>query len=337
MVIVPTKLKGIWWLYQREVFVVSLDSVRIANAIIECDASPMAREEGARLVDAWVARWLDEDSNLRVIAVECGFHIWLDELTLVVGVSDLITEDRISPFANEWKSAKAPQLKKDGTPNAYWNEHVWLENIVRGPQLSIYALALHEGTYYDSSGQKYQFNVENPRVRVRACVKSDPVEFWPTRPEDAVYEFPGAGLGTVRNALLARAGMIRHLRASNLMPWQLMGKQCYSRFRRDEKCRFWGVCESRVPPPITRVFDSSNPAGPLALKHVDPERLARPGMVVLSATSYETGSNCAEAYRIELSERGENESNLALDTGTALHCGVAEMYRQIKEGQNAHA
>ena len=79
------------------------------------------------------------------------------------------------------------------------------------------------------------------------------------------------------------------------------------------------------------MFDTSDPAHALALKHIG-DRLNDPELVVLGASAYSAVSECAEKYRRNTLKGGQEDS-LAMQTGTVLHAGVAEWYRQLREEQ----
>jgi len=320
-----------------------IDFNRIVQSIASLDISPVARETGAGLVDAWISTHGAKDSQNRILAVETGFVLWLDELTVAIGVQDLIDQDSIGIRGNEWKSAKEPRRDAKGRETSWWNETVWIREISTGSQISLYALALNRGTYYDKAGESYSFSVQNPRVRVRAAVKSNPVRFWPKDPSDPdtpeLYEFSSAQLEDIAAGYRAKAAQIRCARRSGLVPWQLPGMQCHS-FNRE--CQFFGkYCSKHVHPTVLEdndkaiaKFDPTDPATQLSLIHIDPEKLADPDVVIISASQYSLASQCLEKYRLINGLFSDKEEQIELQIGTALHAGVAEFYKQVKEQQN---
>lgn len=329
-----------------------IDQQRILDTIVGLKVSPRAKEEGAELVDGWLAAHAEADAQFKIRAIELGFLIELDPRTYVIGVQDLITEDTIGVFGNEWKTVKEP-AKWQGKDSKYWNESVWLKEISSGPQIGIYALALHEGTYYertrvpqveDGKGDlpspfvSYRFAVREPRIRVRAVVKSSPPRFWPTTPEeDGVYQFTEQALNDIRSAILLKAEQIRCARRAGHVPWQLTGHHCFP-FNRE--CPLYAdYCSQHVHPAALpasakyALFDPSDPAAQLALPHIPEKKLFDPDVVILSASQYSLASECMEHYRVVAGNLGGKEESYALEVGTVLHAGVAEMYRMIREQQ----
>lgn len=312
---------------------INLDQEKIVDAIINSGASPAGAEAASPLVDAYIADKIDRDTGLKVLAVECGFVLKLDPKLVIIGVQDAIFQDANGEIiGDELKTAKEPKRNKDGSFSAWWNEDVWLSEIVSGPQLAIYALALRHATYWDAHGTQYKFEAKNPKIRVSAAVKSSPPMFWPSEGEGC-FEFPDAGMKSTSDALKARAAQIRALRASGLVPWQMTGKHCQNRYNK-QLCRFYDeFCSKREHPPLTirpAAFNANDPASQLALPHIDKELADDPEFVVMSASSYSDFTDCAEQWRLMNMCSGEKESNLALDTGTAYHAGIAELRRQVK-------
>src|SRR5690348_16151058 len=72
---------------------IPLDPERIISALMSVDVSPLAREHASELFDAWVSEFYERDQRVRTLAVERGFHVWVDELTLLVGVMDRVGVD----------------------------------------------------------------------------------------------------------------------------------------------------------------------------------------------------------------------------------------------------
>ena len=310
-----------------------LDSQKLLDAILAEDVSPAAKEIGANLLEGWISRFMPEDLTRKVAAVECGFHIWLDEHTLIIGVQDAIFEDKeLGILGGEWKTHKAPRVKLNGEFYKGDTEEDWLNEITTGPQLAIYALALHAGVYYESgSTSAIRFNVAKPRIFVRAAIKSDPPVYWPTK-SSGIYTFEAKYLDSIESALASKANQIRAARSNTfLVPWQLVGKQCFDWSR--EGCQFLKpYCEPHAHPQGKELecFNPHDPAYELALKYVDPKRLEDPQLVVLSASSYQLCCTCMEKYRIITGFSGEKDTSIHLEIGHVLHTGAAEFYRQLK-------
>src|SRR5690242_8403143 len=128
------------------------NSEKLIEAALETGAAPLAIEEGTGLAEAWIERGVGADWT--IAAVECGFVLWLEERTVIVGVQDLLTRDDRGILGNEWKTTKEA--------SKWWNEDKWLESITEGSQIAIYALALQSGTYYPKAGGKLVPGVERP-------------------------------------------------------------------------------------------------------------------------------------------------------------------------------
>lgn len=300
-----------------------IDFDLIAQDIIDSSYPALAKEEGVELVEHWVRENVQTDSAWGIVAVECGFVIALDSQTYIIGVQDLIASDSEGAFGGEWKSTKAP--------SKWWHEEKWLEEIGNGPQLAIYALAQQKGAYWERGApEPIVLANPSPRLRVRACVKSSPPECWPHDPSDGVFKFEAKDLEAVERALRAKAETIRALRRSGLTPWQLPGRQCFP-FNR--VCPMLETqCKSREYLAAQNVFDPSDPASELALKHI-PVDINDPEVVVLSASSYSTASECLELYRNVSGATVPKEESMALSVGSVMHLGLARYYAQLKAGQ----
>jgi len=295
-----------------------IDTEKVTEAIIGTGVSPLAIEEGAALAEAWI----DDESSFsdEVIAVECGFSVQIDPLTWVIGVQDLICADAKGIYGREHKTTAAP--------SRYWTEDKWLDSIKNGPQIAVYALALNRGVFYEN-GSPFVLRVPTPvRERVRAVVKSAIPQFWPRDPTDAWQEFDDLSLSRVVDAFRVKAETIRAARRSQLLPFQLPGRQCTD-FNR--LCRYYDGCTSGSIPEDASRFDHSDPAASLALPFLGPEANG-PDAVILSASSYQTYTRCMELGRREAMSQGKEES-LALDTGTVVHAALGEFYRQLRERQ----
>lgn len=319
----------------------------IIQAVVDSGVSPVAAEGGATLVDAWIMEKGPIDITRKVLAVELGFILWLDELTVAIGVQDAVFLDDKGHLGGEWKSAKEPRKDARGRETAWWNEDVWRRELSSGPQVGLYALALQRATYIEkATGRQFQFNEPKPRILVRAAVKSNPVRFWPSDPTDPetpeIFEFDQNALNSIVNAIRAKAAQIRCARRAGLVPWQLPGEQC---FRFNKTCRFYApYCSKHIHPDtlegndkLLAKFDQDDPAAQAALPHVDADKLANPDLVIISASQYKTASVCAEEYRIVNGTLVDDkkEDSLSLDTGTAMHAGLAEFYRQVQEWQTS--
>jgi len=96
-------------------------------------------------------------------------------------------------------------------------------------------------------------------------------------------------------------------------------------------CEHHEDCLKRIGPPIEPA--GWHPSDPgfvvprlLNLDRQDPE------LVVLSASALDSFYWCAEKGRRDY-DHGHREEDFNLDTGTVLHTGLKEIYRQMKEGQ----
>jgi hypothetical protein len=331
----------------------------ILDTLIKLDAPATAKETAAPLIEAWAHTYEEEANNQTVLAVEALGFLWLDKLTLLVGMMDKIAEIQNGTgsliFGSEWKTMKEPKRNKDGQFSAWWNEDKWLEEISLGPQIGIYALMLHEGTFvlpgiYTNLYAKL-YNGEPPKgslsrtpgatlwtpkvptkvhMQVRAVLKCDPPEFWPTKEEDGIIQFDEDRLNSVRSALLTKAAAIRAMRKTGLIPWQAPGKHCFSRYT-GAKCEFLepNCTQSKHPEGQGLLIEKPDP-GFNALKFAGVNDLldVDPRLVVFSASSYQTASNCLEDYRLKMSIPGSGEENINMQTGTCFHEGIATWYRE---------
>jgi hypothetical protein len=310
----------------------------IVKAIMAAKISPSAREEAARLTDAWIQQFSEFDAQFKTLYVEVPWFYWADKNTLVVGVMDLIIQDKIGILGSEHKTVKEPKKNKDGEDSQWWNEERWLEQISNTPQLSFYALAMLKGSFVTDAkkGTTKVLNVHNPRILVRAAVKANQPRFWPTDPSNGVFQFPDLYLDKiVHPAIIARAHAIRAMRASGKIPWALPGFQCENKFHKlcpyyDEFC-----LPHKHPKSGAMLFDSNDP-GYVAIKyagvdiHPDHPNHAydpNPDLVIFSASSYQTDLQCSERYRI-LTTIGGGEETAELEIGQGLHSGIAQFYRE---------
>ncbi len=197
-------------------------------------------------------------------------------------------------------------------------------------RIALFALALRSGQFYIPEERTTRtFNVQAPiRIRVRAIVKTAVPMFWPKDEADGWAEFDEMKLNSVADAFRSKAEQIRGARRAGVIPWQLMGRQC-TEFNR--RCEVWDVCEAGKWPVYELGFDADDPAASLAVQFL-PAEAKDPDAVILSSSAYQTYGKCMELGR-QQSMGGGKEENLALQTGTVLHAGAAEMFRQVREQQ----
>ena len=322
------------------------NSEDIIESIVNAPIAPSAKEIAGELVDAWIEENGEFDSQYETLAVESPWYLWLDSHTLLVGVMDRIARDEQTIFGCEWKTTAEPKKNKDGSDSAWHNEEKWLEDISTGTQLAIYGLAMREGTFV-LPDRKWQPKLLNPRIMVRAAVKSSPVIFWPTNREDGVFQFPDVYLDKVSRALLSKAAQIRAAREAKHIPWALPGNHCTNRFRR--LCPYHEEYCIKGKNPFDRprtVFDESDPgfAGvKAAFEGCTKDEINDPYIVIFSASSFDTAQQCPERYRLLVGGYIQKEPDANLDIGSGLHIGVASYYRQgmrttkIRENKKSHA
>lgn len=293
-----------------------IDAARVTQAILDCDVMPTAKELASPLVEAYLDRLhMFPEIGYKITAVERPWHVWIDKHTLLVGVNDveMLDEDgRV--LLCEWKTRRAPKLKRDGTAYAGDDEDGWLEEISNGPQLAIYA-ASKPGS----------------RIMVRAAVKSTPVEFWPVSFEKGVFTFPEAYLWNVQAALVSKAGQIRAARKGP-QPFQLTGLHCTNMYRR--VCEFKeSVCDRLAFPIVPgQRFDPENPAYK-ALEEIDAVRLHDPELVILSASGYQDACQCIQRHHLVNGGFYPKQAAIELEIGTVYHAALASIYTQLMERQ----
>ena len=307
-----------------------VDTNKVIDAIVASDSGPLAKQEAARLVETWIASMPKfGDSSWKSVGVEMPFYIRLAEKTVVVGMMDrLASSPEHGVVGGEWKSRRAPKIKKDGTPYMGDTEGDWLAEISEGAQLATYALAMREGAflYKEEKEPAWAPLIAEPILLVRACVKSTPAQIWPKNWEAGVFKFPKDVLDSVRSAYLVKAEQIRAARKSGLVPWQLTGYQCKSYNR---MCEFYGDCKKRIyAPPAPVAFHPTDPgfeaAKRLGLDATDPE------LVVLSQSGYAAVSQCTEKWRRVYDGHAPGETSFELEVGAALHAGLAAVYEQLR-------
>ena len=318
----------------------NIDQQLVTDAIVGLDIGGPAKEEAARLIEGWLEH-LDTfpETKWKCLFVETPFYIQLEPKTYVVGQMDAGFQDEQGVVLGEWKSRRAPKLKKDGTAWAGDDEDGWLADISNGPQLGVYALAGREGIFIHQDGHKFTFrvpvpemapvipfNMSEPRILVRAAVKSNPVVTWPGDYKKGLFTFPGPLLDSVRSALLSEAASIRARRQRGVVPFMLPGTHCTNMYHR--LCEHYKLCTERLTPPLEpKGWHPTDPGFEVArrllgLDFLDPE------LVVLSASSLESWYWCAEKGRIDYDGHGPREESFELSVGTGLHKGLASIYSQ---------
>lgn len=301
-----------------------IDRSKIIDALVACKVGPVSKEAASPLVEGWLDRFDSwEDSGWKTIGVETPWFIPLEDKTIIVGQCDrtsLDLQDRLT--FSEWKTRRASKIKKDGSPYLGDSEQDWLEEISQGVQLSVYGLAGREGYFIQPDGTHVKHACAEPRVLVRAALKSNPPIYWPTRINDGIFSFPQPVLDATRNALLVKAATIRAARLTKLVPHQLRGTQCrtYGRI-----CGYYDMCTAQRYPLAANV--GWHPTDPgfavpkmLGLDPTDPE------LVVLSQSSYVLASTCMEKFRVQYGGHGQQEESFELETGTAFHAAMAALY-----------
>lgn len=303
----------------------------IVDAICSTEASVQAKEIAAPLVEAYIERFKDDPQRFAFLAAECPWYLWLDDDTLLVGAMDGIRKSKETGKVEglELKTRRAPRIRKDGQPYVGDREEDWAAELSQGPQLAVYALAMKHGTFVDKEcntlGMR-NFSVSQPRIRVRAAIKSTPPVIWPTA-DDGLFEFGERQMEWTTNWLLHSASAIRAHRSLNIIPWQGRGPWC-RQFNRD--CDYLPVCREGSNPTTDRrgEISSDDPgsdaveAGKRANPKHDPSRL-----VVLSASSYSNWATCAELWRLNSGGYFEQEPNINLETGKVFHAGIEAWHR----------
>lgn len=296
-----------------------MSSTDIADIIINADAPPRAKEQAAELFDAWRDNYADEDAGMRVIESEVPWFLWVGDDDLLVGVTDLIATDEEGLLMCEWKTAKAP--------TRYWTESRWLESIEHGPQLAIYAMAQAGATFCWRNRAPSPLYLPNPRMLVRAAVKTTPPTFWPRKREMGVFPFDRIDTENTLNAIRA---MFRAIRANMREPgpWQLTGHWC-ERF--GHVCEFHAQCVKHAAPqfPYAGVLSGTDP-GRHALKIALANARDDTNIIVLSQTMYSTAANCLELYRLTQGGRS-SRAPIEIVTGQLFHNAIAAHYQSPGE------
>lgn len=299
---------------------------RVSDAILAVEAGPLAREEGARLCQAYIDKFAAFDAaTYRVLDVERPWSRWLDDWTLLVGQKDARLEDADGPLLLELKTHKEPRRTKAGEWYKGEGPTDWLQSISIGIQLGIYAL-----------DELLTTNAASVRVMVRAAVKSSPVQFWPPNEADGIFHFSWEYLKYVQDALLIRAAEIRAARTTGTVPWDWTGYKCSHMYGKE--CAYYQpFCSKHLHPTgRKRIFSETDPGAAAildGLKNHEGEidlTLEDPRLVILSASAYEEYSQCREKGRITQDGLGAGDDSEALHIGSVFHSGIAQMYREIK-------
>lgn len=312
----------------------NIDQEQVLAALMEAEIGPAAREEASRLVEHVIERMPGlPESKWSVVSVETQFFIQLAPKWFCIGVGDAHFRDEHGLIHAEWKTKGAPKLTKAGEPYKGQDEDSWLDDISNDVQVAIYALAGHEGTFIDSNDSQVRFRSFEPRVMVRACVKSTPPQIWPHDYRKGLYTFPLQALNATRNALLVKCQQIDAARKSGLIPWTLIGEQCENKYR--NVCEFREeVCKKHLNPPSLRwgntkledmVEGRRKWYETLKMDPNDPE------VILLSPHKYTDYTRCMERGRMRY-EVGtvdtELQQSFEQEVGTGYHAALASIYRQ---------
>lgn len=272
----------------------------IADAIISCKVSGLIKEQAAELVEAWIKRFESTDRTHKIIAVESPWFEWLNKNTLSVGVKDLETESGLG----EWKTHKAPRVRKDGAFYEGEGPEAWAKQMAASVQLSLYAR-----------------KDANTNFLIRAAVKTVPPTFW-----EYQVTVTAESAQLARHCMVVEADMIRAARRHKA-PWRFPDN--HGRYGRQCPCG-----QDFQPPVETGGLIQPDDPGAAAVEDALKEHPERntPDLVVLSASAYSQSVDCMEAYRRVLF--GERETSEALDLGTAFHAGIGAFYRQLKGEQD---
>lgn len=308
----------------------------ITAAIVAADISSLAKEEAARLAEAFVeALPRFPDTRWESVALECPWYMLLRPKTLTVGVMDRIAQDPAGViWGCEWKSRRESKLKKDGTPYKGDSEQDWLAEISSGQQVRIYALAMQRAVFlpFANKNESLQLMVSQPHLMVRAVIKAIPAFVWPSKAEDGQFTYPQPYLDATEAALINAAEAIRASRRSGRVPHALPGLHCTNKYNRI--CNYHEPFCSKGAHPIGPTYTTAGSTDPgwaaIEASGVD---LADPEVVVLSASSLSNWSQCPEQYRILIGGYGPPQDSMALDVGTGLHVACAETFRQLRESQ----
>lgn len=307
----------------------NIDQNKILAAIEGAKVSAAAREEGAGLLDFWIQETAELDGRDETLAVEAGFYVQHGE-TFIVGTQDRIARSHVSreTFGCEWKSTK--------NETKFWNARTWYDSISKGHQVATYALGLKTGVLVEPVSGDFAFSEDGSvNILVRAVSKSSPPKLWPSA-EGQFVNVSEERMQATLNTYLNVAQSIRALRGSGVGPWALPGIQCTNMFRK--QCPFYESCTkfqtSKTNTDIKTLLQSFSPGSQVVVQHlVDKGLITRDNVgevVVLSASTLGSYAQCPERWRREAT-RSVDEASGALDVGTVLHTGLAEVYSQMKE------
>lgn len=293
----------------------------IADLIIGSDAPPSAKETVAELFDGWREHYADEDAQMTPIGIEVPWYLWVGDGDLLVGVTDYIGRDETGLLLGEWKTTKAP--------TRWWTEDAWLESIANGPQLAVYALAAAGATFCWHHREPSPLYLPNPRMMVRAAVKTLPPTFWPRKRAHGIFNLGDADTAYTLNAARAMFRAIR-INAPTPGPWQLPGYWC-KKFNK-YLCGFYKDCTAHrsVAVPFQGALGPSDPANEavrIAIAQYPKGYTVGAPLIVLSQTSYCRAAQCLELYRKTQSGLG-SESSIDIETGSLFHSAIAAHYGQ---------
>lgn len=305
-----------------------MDMTRITDAILAVEAGPLAKEDGARLVEAFIEDMPRRpDTAWKTIGVECVWYMQLAPKTIAVGACDRMSQDDNGQcWFSEFKSKKPPRIKKDGQPYQGDTEYDWIAEIGAGPQLRIYALAQQLATFVDGD-RTFQILAPVPHILVRAVNKSTPAVVWPTQADGGRFAFPQPYLDATKTALLNMAEQVRAARRIG-SPWAVPSLHCINKYNR--LCAFHAeFCGKGIHPNgLQATTDKSTDPGWQALKQLNID-LADPEVVIVSASSYANWLQCPEQYRLLVENVAQGDESMALETGSCMHAGIASAYREL--------
>src|SRR5581483_3133796 len=304
-----------------------INSEKIFNAITSQRLPAAATELGAELVDAWVEQCVAHDQAYRTLLLEAGFYIPLGPKTWVVGACDRVMLDEEGVLLEEMKTTSAGSKT--------WTPERWYDQLAGGHQVATYAAALQRGSFiiaqerlpnwavvdcdgpappserditrfaigYEKGGLVWTPNVTSPRILLRAVSKSKPPQIWPT-PAGAFVTVLDRRIDAALNAYRNEAAAIRARRATQLVPWQLVGQQCIKKFGFKEfPCQFLRACQTgevaltECAAPGAGLSPGSNAVVQFLIKSgriaLDEYR----DHVILSASSFENLQQCPELWR----------------------------------------
>lgn len=307
----------------------------IKSALLSCDVSPVAKESAAPLIETWVERYLEEDLTLPTVYIEVPFVLpyqLAEGNFVVIGVADKIGMNPATEgyFGCEWKTTKGP--------TKWWTEGKWLEEMRKSPQVAILALAMEKGYFLREKGKpltplpSVEYNADID-ILVRAAVKSSPPSTWPKKSNDGVFSISRNTRTRMSNTLVAKAtGLLAMQKYPSSLPYQWTGPHCSS-FGRE--CIFLEGCEKGDHPTVRNPNKIKRKYEPEVTAFLDSWQKEHGRIdLYLSPTRYSTASLCMEKFRQEsLGYGGETTKEMQL--GTAVHAGVAGMYRYLREiGEN---